>query len=147
MFARRSMPFVTAATFFPPPSAAVLFPNPLTTIVTPLPAGNLDRRHHERVFVAVLRDSVANDNAGITDRSRYRENFELALRKIAEVVQIVHLVLDEEERVLGIIARRRRANDHSGGVLAAAGKAVGGGGVTTERPEIGNGISKLTLSL
>ena len=141
------MPFITAATFFPPPSPSVLFPNPLATIIGPLPAGDFDRRHLERVFVAVLRQSVANDHARIADRSRDREHFELALPKIAEVVQVVHLVLDEEERVLGIIARRRRTDDHPGVVLAVAGNVVRGGGVTTERSEIGNGICELALSL
>jgi len=147
MFTRRSVPFITAATFLPPPSPAVLFPNPLATIIAPLSAGDFDRRHLERVFVAVLRQSVANDHARIADRSRDREHFELALSKVTEIVQIVHLVFDEEERVLGIIARRRRTDDHSGGILAATGKAVGGGGVTTERSEIGNGICELALSL
>lgn len=141
------MPLITAATFFPPPSPSVLFPNPLATIIAPLSAGDLDRRHLERVFIAVLGKSVANDDARIADRSRDREHFELALSKVTEIVQIVHLVFDEEERVLGIIARRRRTDDHPGGILAAAGKAVGGGGVTSERSEIGNGIRKLALSL
>jgi hypothetical protein len=112
-----------------------------------LSAGDFDRRHLERVFIAVLGKSVANDDARIADRSRDREHFELALSKVTEIVQIVHLVFDEEERVLGIIARRRRTDDHSRGILAAAGKAVGGSGVTTERSEIGNGIRELALSL
>jgi len=148
MFTGRSTPLVTAATGFPAPGAsAVLLPNPLATIVEPLSAADLDRRHLERVFIAVLRESVANNDARITDRSRDRENLELALPKVAEIVQVVHLVLDVKERVLGIVARRRRTNDHSGGVLAVAGNVVGGGGITTERSEIGNGICELALSL
>jgi hypothetical protein len=63
MFAWRAVPFVTTTAFFPPPTAAVLFPNPLATIVLPLPTGDLDRRHLKSVFVAILGDSVADDDA------------------------------------------------------------------------------------
>lgn len=147
MFARRAVPFIAAATFFPPPSAPVLFPNPLATIIGPLPARDSDRRHLERVLVTVLGQSVADDDARIADRPRDRQHFELALSKITEIVQIVHLIFDEQERVLGIVARCRRANDHAGVVLTMAGDVVRGGGVTTERSEIGNGICELALSL
>lgn len=141
------MPLVTATILFPPPSAAVLFPNPLATIVEPLSAGDTDRRHLERVFVAVLGDSVADNDARITDRSRNRQNFELGLGKITKRVQIVHLVTDIEEGVLGIVAGRGRTDDHSGGVLAVAGDVVRGGCVTAQRSEIGNGVGELALSL
>lgn len=141
------MPFVTTAAFFPPPTAAILFPNPLATIVSPLSAGDLDRCHLERVFVAVLGDTIADDDAGIANRSRDRQNLELALTEIAEHVQIVHFVADVEERVLGIVARGRGPNDHSGGVLSVAGNVVRSGSVATERSEIGNGVSELALSL
>jgi hypothetical protein len=72
-----------------------------------LTAGNLDRRHFEGVFVAVLRDSIADDDARITDRARDSQNFELALGKITERVEIVHFVADIKERVFGIITGRR----------------------------------------
>ena len=141
------MPFVTTATLFPPPSPAVLLPNPLATIVLPLSTGDPYWSHLERVFVAVLGDSVANNDAGITDCSRDGQDFEFALGKIAEHVEIVHLVVDIQERVFGIIAGGGRADDHSGSVLAVANNVVRGGGVTAERSEIGDSESKLALSL
>jgi hypothetical protein len=147
MFARRSTPFVTTATGFPAPAPSVLFPNPLTTFIVPLSAGDLYRRELKSVFVTVFRDSVADDNAGITDCSRDRQNFELALGKITERVEIVHFVADIQKRVFGIIAGGGGADDHSGGVLAVAGNVVRGGRVTTERSEIGNRVSELALSL
>ena len=147
MLARRPTPFVTTAIRLPAPAPVVLFPNPLTTFIIPLPAGNSDRRHLESVFVAILGDSVADDDAGIADRSRDRQDLEVALGKIAEHVEIVHFVTDIKERVFGIVAGGRRADDHSGGVLAVAGDVVGGGGVTAECSEIGNRECKLALSL
>src|SRR5204863_9669213 len=78
--------------------------------------------------------------------SRDRQNFELALGKITERVEIVHFVADIEKRVFGIIAGGRRTDDHSGSVLAVAGNVVRGGCVTAQRSEIGNGVSELALS-
>jgi hypothetical protein len=112
-----------------------------------LSAGDFDRRHLECVLVAVLGDAVADDDARVADRSGNSKNFELALRKIAERVQIEHFVADVEKRVFGIVARRGRTDDHSGGILTVPGNVVRGGGVTTERSEIGYGISELALSL
>jgi len=54
------------------------------------------------VFVAIGRDSVADDDAGIANRSRDRQNFETALGKIAEHVEVVHFV-DIKKSVFGII--------------------------------------------
>jgi hypothetical protein len=147
MWAWGSTPFVTTATRFPTPSAPVLFPNPLATFVIPLSARDADRRHLERVLVAVLGDSVTDDDAGITDRSRDSKSFEVGLRKIAERVEIVHLVADIKKRVLGIVSCRGRPDDHSGGVLAVAGNVVRGGCVTTQCSQVGNGVCELALSL
>jgi hypothetical protein len=80
-----------------------LFPNPLATVIVPLPASDLDRGKPESVFVAVATDSVADDDAGIANGSRYGQYFEATLAKIAEVVQIVHLVADIKKSVFGII--------------------------------------------
>ena len=63
MFTWRSAPFVTTATRLPAPASAVLLPNPLTTFVIPLPARDLDWGELKGVFVAILGDAVANDDA------------------------------------------------------------------------------------
>jgi hypothetical protein len=55
------------------------------------------------MFVAIVSDSVADDHAGIADRSCDHEDFEATLGKIAEVVQIVHFVADIKKSVFGII--------------------------------------------
>ncbi len=99
----RAVPFVAAATFFPPPAAAVLDPNPLATLIMPLPSGDTLRCEPEGVLVAVLRNSVTDNDAGIADRTRDCQHFEIALGKIAQRVQIVHFVLDEKEGVLGVV--------------------------------------------
>jgi hypothetical protein len=112
----------------------------------PLPASDFDRRQPECVFVAVVGNSVANDNAGIADCARDSQYFETALRKITKRVEVVHFVADIKKSVFRIVAGRRRADDHSGGVHAVTDNAIGGGCVTAERSEIGNGESRLALS-
>ena len=104
MFARRSAPFVTAATRLPTPAPAVLFPNPLTTFVIPLPARDFDWGELEGVFVAILSKPVANDDARVTDCSRDGQNLEVALSYIAQRVEIVHLVANIKERVFRVVA-------------------------------------------
>lgn len=103
MFSGRSTPLVATAIRFPAPAPSVLFPNPLATLIVPLPAGDSDRRHLKSVFVTVLGNSIADDDARIADRARDGQNFELTLRKIAEHVEIVHFVADIKKRVFGIV--------------------------------------------
>ena len=100
------MPLVTTATFFPPPAANILDPSPLATLIMPLSSSHALRREFECVLITVLGDSIANDNQRIADRARYGEHFEIRLGKIAEIVEIVHLVLNKKECVFGIIGRR-----------------------------------------
>lgn len=100
------MPFITTATFFPPPAAAILDPSPLATLIMPLSSSHTLRRELERVLITVLGDSIADDNQRIADRARYGQHFEIRLGKIAEIIEVVHLVLNKKECVLGIIGRR-----------------------------------------
>ena len=81
-----------------------MFPNPLTTFVRPLPAGDLDWGELESVFVAILSEPVANDDARVTDCSRDGQDLEVALSYIAQRVEIVHLVADIQERVFRVVA-------------------------------------------
>ena len=102
VFAWRSTPFVTTAIRLPAPAPSVLFPNPLATVIVPLPTSDLERRQFESVLIAIGGDSIADDDAGITDCPRDRQNFETALGKIAERVEVVHFV-DIKKSVFGII--------------------------------------------
>jgi hypothetical protein len=108
------MPFVTTAIRFPPPAAALLLPNPLAASVRPGAAHYGQWRKQKGVFVAVGRDSPANDQAGITDRGRDRKHFEAGGGRIAKGVEIVHLPTDVKECVLGIIGRGGGSDHHSG---------------------------------
>jgi hypothetical protein len=146
MFAWRSTPFVTTAIRLPAPAPTVLFPNPLATIIVPLPASDLDRRQPEGMFIAVRGDSVADDDAGIADRPRDSQDFETALGKIAERVEIVHFVADIKKSVFGIVARSGGTDDHAGGVRAVADNAVCGGGVTAKRSEISDSEGQLGVN-
>lgn len=110
----------------------MLNPNPLATLIMPLPAGNLHRRQLESVFIAVLSNAVADNDQRIADRARDGQNFEIRLRKIAEIVEIVHFVLNKKERVLGIIGGSRGTDDHAGGISSVPGNAVGGAGISAE---------------
>ena len=70
MRAGRTVPFVTTATFFPPPTATVLNPDPLATLIVPLAARDSLRRQFERVLVTILGNSVADDDQRVADCSR-----------------------------------------------------------------------------
>jgi hypothetical protein len=83
MIAGRAVPSVATAIFFPPPAAAILNPNPLAALIIPLTSRYAERPQHKRMLVAVLSNSVPNNDAGIADRSGDRQNFEIALGKIA----------------------------------------------------------------
>ena len=98
------MPPITTATFFPPPTAAFLDPRPLATLIVPLPARDRLRRQFESVLVAVLGNSVADNHARITDGPRDSQYFEITLGKIAERVEVVHLVFNKKKSVFGIVA-------------------------------------------
>lgn len=136
MFSGRAMPFVTTAIRFPPPAAALLLPNPLTACVRPSAAIHGQRRKQKGVFVAVARESPANDQTGITDRGRDRKHFEAGGRRIAKGVEIVHLPTDVKKCVLGIIGRGGGPDHHSGGISAGAGNTVGLAGGPSECSQI-----------
>jgi len=76
------------------------------------------------VFVSISRDAFANDVHAIVDCLSDRQHFEITGGQIAKKVQVVHLTLNPNERVLGSIANIRRSDDHSSQVdppnLAAA---------------------------
>jgi hypothetical protein len=133
------MPFVATTAFFPPPAFDFLNPNPLATIVGPLSALHLEGSKHEGMFVAVVGDAFADDETGIANRGRGREDLEVALRKIAQRVEIEHLVFRVKERVRRVVVGGGGSDDHPEGVSApAAGDAVGGAGISPERSQIGD---------
>lgn len=145
--AGRAVPFVTTATFFPPPAFDFLNPNPLATIVRPLPALDRERREQEGMFVAVIGNSLADDKAGIADRGRRGQNLEIALGKIAQRIEIEHLVFGVEKRVRRVVVRSGRPDNHSERVAAAtAGNAIGRAGISTERAQIGHTVTELRVS-
>ena len=76
------------------------------------------------MLAASGRDSLADDNAGIVDGSRHRQDAEIARRKIAERVEIKHLALGEKERVLRVVARGGRSDNHARGIGPLRGHAV-----------------------
>ena len=139
MRAGRSTPFITTAIRLPAPASSVLSPNPLTTFVVPLAAGDMLRRESEGVLVAILGNSIADDDQRITDRSRDSQNLEICLGKVAEVVEIVHLVFDKKEGVFGIVGGGRGTDDHPFSICAVTGNAVRGAAVATESSQIGDG--------
>ena len=57
------------------------------------------------MLIAVVSDSLANDETGITDRRRDRKDAEAARRKITKRVEIKHLAVGVKKRVLGVVAR------------------------------------------
>jgi hypothetical protein len=85
------------------------------------------------VLLAIVRDSLSNDEAGIADRPSHRQDVEIARGKIAKGVEIKHLAVRVKKRALGVVARRGGSDDHSGGVVALPGDAVGRARSSTKR--------------
>ena len=100
-----------------------------------------DRRKQKGVPLVVGRDSSANDQAGVADRFRDRQDAEVTRRKIAKRVEIKHLAVDVKEGVLGVVARERGSDNHSGCVRPLPGDAVGRGRRSTERSQIGDVVA------
>jgi len=110
-----------------------------------LTSGHGHRREQKGVTVTVGRNSLADDDAGIADRSRDFEDAEVARGKIAKRVQIEHLAIRVKEGVLGVVARGGGTDNHAGGVAALGGEAVGRAHISAKRPQIGDGVAELRL--
>src|ERR1700736_2145257 len=147
MIARRAVPPITTAAFFPPPAAAFLNPGPLATLIVPLPTRHCLRRQFESVLVAVFGNPVADNHARITDGPRDSQHFEITLGKIAEHVQVVHLVFDKKKSVFRIVGGGGGTDDHAGRVCAVAGDTVHGAGVATKCAQISDGERWLTTAM
>jgi hypothetical protein len=91
------------------------------------------------VLVAVLGNSITDDNARIANGPCNGQDFEVSLGKITEIVEIVHFVFGKKKSVLGIVGRGGGTDDHAGGVRAISSNAVRRAGVATECSEIGDG--------
>ena len=85
------------------------------------------------MLVAVLGNSVTDYDARIADRAGDGQHFETTLRKIAEIIEVVHFVLNKKESVLGVVGGRGRTDDHARSVRAVTGNAVCRAGVATKR--------------
>ena len=93
------------------------------------------------MLLAIGRDSFANDEARIADRSGHRQNLEVALGKIAQGVEVKHLAVRVKERALGVVTRGGGSDDHSGDVVTLPSDAVGRAGRSTERSQIGDTVT------
>ena len=98
------------------------------------------------MLLAVGSDSFANDEAGIADRLCDRKDGEVAGGKIAKRVEIKHLAVGVEERVLGVVARCRGSDNHSGRVVTLSDDAVGRARSSTERSQIGDAVAELRFN-
>lgn len=100
------------------------------------------------MLVAVVSDSLANDETGITDRRRDRKHAEVARRKITKCVEIKDLAVGPKKRVLGVVARGRGSDNHSGCVSTTTtpGDAVGLACSSPKCSQIGDGIGYLRIS-
>lgn len=90
------------------------------------------------MFVAVVRDSFTDDQAGVADRFGDGQDAEIALSKIAERVEIEHLPIGVKESMVGVIAGRGGTDNHAGCIHALTGDAIGRAGGSTECSQIGN---------
>ena len=97
------------------------------------------------MFLPAIRNAVADDEAGITDRFCDRQDLKLGEGKVAKRVEIVHLAAHPKEGVLGAVRQSRGADDHSVHVVPGAGNAVRGARRAAERPQVCDGVTQLRL--
>jgi hypothetical protein len=109
----------------------------------PVPAVDRRRRHQKGVFLPVIRYALADDVGGVADRFRRRQDLEVGQGKIGERIEIVHLVTDIKERMLGAITERRGPNDHSSGVASLTIDTVSCARRAPEGPQISEGVTQL----
>ena len=131
----------------PLPSAPFLFPDPLTTGIAPLPAIDRRRGQDKGMLFVVERNAFADDLATVVDGLGYRQYFEITRGKIAKQIEIVHLLIDKEKGVFGIVDRSGGPNAHAcfvGRLLAANG--AGGAARSTESSKISDGVAERRLS-
>lgn len=150
MTSRRTVPSVATTVTLPPPDAtafdfalAFLNPTPLAANIRPISPIHWERREQKSVFVAVVGDSLANNQAGIADRLRDGQDTEIALRKIAKRVEIEDLSVDVKEGVLGVVVRGGGSDDHAGCIGTGAGDSISGARRATKCSQIGEAESKI----
>lgn len=141
MFPGRAMPAVAAAIFFPPPANfALRNPDPLAALVGPSAAFHCDGCEHESVFFAVISDAFAGYEARVADGFCDHQNPEVALRKVAKRVEVEHLPIEIEKRVLGVIGRGRLTDDHPGSVGALRADIRRHAAGASESPKVDHGV-------
>ena len=99
------------------------------------------------MFVAIVRNPVADDDARIADCSRDAQDFEVALGEVAQGIEIEHLTADIKKGVFGIVARGRGTDDHARSVRSLTGHAIRGAGVAAKCSQIGNVVENLCARL
>ena len=100
------------------------------------------------MLVSIERGPFANNVQTIIDRFGDSEHLKVALRKIAEEVEIVHLAFDPNERMLRTISDVRRPNNHSSLINPANRTAQAGNAVcTAERSEVSDVVTQLRSSV
>jgi hypothetical protein len=107
-----------------------------------------DREWYEQkgMLVAIFGNSVANDVKGIADCSCDGQDFEIALGKIAQCVEIKHLTIRVQKCVLGVVAHGRGPDNHSSRIATLPGDTTSRARVSTQCSQIDDGEAKLGVN-
>ncbi len=124
-------------------SAGLRFPDPLATCVRPAAASDLDRSKHEGMFLAIISDSFTGNETGVSNRFCDDEHTEVALREIAERVEIEHLTIDVKEGMLCVVGGGGFTHDHTESVRTLGTNIRGHTARAAESPEIDDGINDI----
>lgn len=158
LVSRRAVPAVATAIGFPPPVAAILDPAPFAsaigrvtssqaTEISPMPAVHRDRREHEGVGRAVIRDAFAHDYTGIVDGLGDGEHAEIAPRKISDGVEIGHFSVGKKEGMHAAVFHRREPDDQSRRIDAERAALVSAQGPKISRYFVGTLESMISSGL
>lgn len=95
------------------------------------------------MFLAVVSDSFSRDETGVADGFCDYEKTKVALREIAERIEIEHLAVDVEKRVLSAIGGGGLADDHAGSVGALCADIRGHAACASKRSKIDDGVNNV----
>ncbi len=98
------------------------------------------------MLVTVVRNSLANDVKGIADCSCDGQDFEIALGKIAQCVEIKHLTIRVQKCVLGVVAHGRGPDNHSSRIGTLPGDTTSRARAPAERAQIGDAEAQLGVN-
>ena len=97
------------------------------------------------MLIAVQGNSLPHYYGAVVDRLSDRQHLKVTVRQVAKQIEIVHLPVDKQKRVFGIVARHRGADEQPRGIRVLLPGGAGRSRGPTERPHVREFVAKLRL--